>query len=136
MKKRCAICEQDLSEDKFYVRCDGYLHSYCNECTKIKNNAQTYVFYLSGKITSEDNFKELFRLIEMQIREKFNPKAIINPIILPDGLKYRDYMRVDMVFVEIADVIVMLPNWKESSGARAEHEYAKSLGKKIYYERW
>jgi len=32
------------------------------------------------------------------------------------------------------DIMVMVPGWKDSDGAKKEHEYAKSLGIPIIYE--
>ena len=36
--------------------------------------------------------------------------------------------------IEHVDIVYMLKDWKNSNGAKIEHDYAKSLGKKIVYE--
>ena len=40
----------------------------------------------------------------------------------------------DLVILDRCDVIVMIPGWKNSEGAKGEHEKAKQLGLTIIYE--
>jgi hypothetical protein len=40
----------------------------------------------------------------------------------------------DIEIMKRCDGVVMLPNWKESAGAREEHRVAKELGLTILYE--
>ena len=42
-------------------------------------------------------------------------------------------MRICFAALEMASIVVMLPNWADSAGAKLEHDYAKYIGKKIIY---
>ena len=53
--------------------------------------------------------------------------------ILPEGKTPVEYMRVCFAALEMASIVVMLPNWTDSAGAKLEHDYAKYIGKKIIY---
>lgn len=44
------------------------------------------------------------------------------------------WLEGDKELLRRSDVIVMLPTWRKSSGARAEHDLAKELSKEIIYE--
>lgn len=50
------------------------------------------------------------------------------------GWEWKDYMKADLHWVEVADEVYMLKGWKGSRGARMEHWLAKRLGKEITYE--
>ena len=47
----------------------------------------------------------------------------------PDEAFLDGYLRL----VECSDILVMLPGWLNSAGARKEHQYATELRKKIVY---
>lgn len=40
----------------------------------------------------------------------------------------------DLAILAKSDAILMTPDWERSSGARAEHEYAKSLNIPAFYD--
>ncbi len=48
-------------------------------------------------------------------------------------LSYAQWVEGYLNLVKICDIIVMLPNWRESSGAKAEHKVAQECGKEIRY---
>lgn len=52
-----------------------------------------------------------------------------------DGVSYEELLDGDKTFVKKADIIVFLPNWKESKGAKREHEWAIEFAKVRYYEK-
>lgn len=91
--------------------------------------------YIAGKITGlpPTVFKRRFGVAERVLAEQgFKP---LNPVhIVPQNLDYEDQMAICMRLVEIADVVYMLENWLESNGAKREHAYAMSLGKRIIYQ--
>lgn len=93
------------------------------------------IIYISGKIKNNPNYKEDFANAEKVINEvghtPLNPPKL--DLALPK-LSYEKYMRIDYALIDIADCIYMLSNWQDSNGAKAEHAYAKSLGKEIIYE--
>lgn len=80
------------------------------------------VLYLSGAITSDPHYREKFADAQMVLEEL--GYIVINPCILPAGMTYEQYMKIDLCFVETADVICMLPDWKKSPGAKVERYHA------------
>ena len=87
------------------------------------------VAYLSGAISSDPHYRDKFANAQMVL--EFLGYRVINPCILPEGLHYDEYMRIDLLLVEIADTLVTLPDWKHSDGATVEHDRATKLGKRI-----
>jgi len=93
--------------------------------------------YVSGKITGLDineatkMFKDAAGFVEKVMEEEaVNPMGLVEQ---NDDWLWIDYMRVDIEALIYCDGIIMLPNWKESDGAKVEHELAKGLKLKIYY---
>jgi hypothetical protein len=43
------------------------------------------------------------------------------------------YLETDLVWVEVSDAMLMLPGWEQSSGSRAEEEFALDTGLPVYY---
>lgn len=89
--------------------------------------------YISGKITGNPFYKDEFALAERVIEasgcEAVNPCA--EEI---DGGSWLDYMRRDIKLLADCDGVYMLQNWQESKGAKIEHQLARDLGLRIYYE--
>ncbi len=50
-----------------------------------------------------------------------------------EGIEYEQYMQGDFRMIRGCDALVMTPRWKDSKGARMEHEYAQRLGIPIHY---
>ena len=90
---------------------------------------QTEIAYISGAITHDPNYKAKFADAEMVLDHL--GYRVINPCILPEGLRYHEYIDVDLLLVEVADTIIMLPDWKHSDGATLEHDHAAMLKKRI-----
>lgn len=59
--------------------------------------------------------------------------TVINPAVLPEGMRPADYMRVCLAMVEIADEVVFLPDWQESQGAKLEMDFCKYIKKRIAF---
>ena len=87
------------------------------------------IAYISGAISSDPNYKAKFADAEMVLDHL--GYVVLNPTNTPLGLHYDEYMRIDLLLVEIADTIVMLPDWMQSDGATLEHDHAARLGKRI-----
>lgn len=55
----------------------------------------------------------------------------LNPARLPEGLEYEQYMFLDFALVDASDLVVMLPDWRRSKGAKMERQHATESGKPI-----
>ena len=92
--------------------------------------------YISGPITGVLDFKEKFDNAEKHLKETYPNAEIINPtmIVLPESCKHEDYMRIDFMLLDLADVIYMLKGWEWSKGACMEYGYAVAKDKMILKE--
>jgi hypothetical protein len=92
--------------------------------------------YISGKITGMDE-KEAFRIFEdAEKKMKELGYNVINPMKLPHkhDKSWISYMEDDIEALMKCDSIFMLPNWRESNGARIEHQIALCKKMIILYE--
>jgi nucleoside 2-deoxyribosyltransferase len=86
------------------------------------------VAYLAGKVTGlppQDvaiNFFKAQLLFEKD-NQIINPVAIVHP-----ECDWKEAMRICLSLLPKADLVVALPNWKDSEGATWEVEVAKRLG--------
>ena len=89
--------------------------------------------YISGKITGDPQFRKKFinaEMVLMSIGYK-----VLNPTLLPEGLEYEQYLFLDFAMIDVSDLVVMLPDWRGSKGAKRERRYAAEIGKSVeYYE--
>lgn len=58
-------------------------------------------------------------------------EIVLNPAILPDGLKHHEYMTICLAMVEVCDMVMLLPGWEKSVGAQMEQKRARELGKEV-----
>ncbi len=93
--------------------------------------------YIAGKITGvsrhtvvQNFFKAKHNLSELGF-VVFNPVEFIVDTTLP----YEVMMDICFKYLEQADILYLLPNWKNSEGAMREYEKAKELGKIIIFWR-
>lgn len=96
------------------------------------------VIYLSGKITGQNNYKELFEKAKKDAEDKFPGATIINPaeISLPSICDWDDYMSICLRLLDRACIIYMLDNWLESKGARKECATALKKGLRVYFQKY
>lgn len=93
--------------------------------------------YISGKITGLplDIATGYFEKMEVELTKRgYIP---VNPMkVLPykPELTWKDYMVADIDALLRCDGCYMLGNWRDSKGAKLEHEIAKGLGLNIYYD--
>ena len=94
------------------------------------------MIYLSGKITDVSKEKELlnmeiFNKVEREL--KAQGYEVFNPVIYEiDGGTWEYYLARDLQWIATNKPdIYVLPNWRESKGARLEVEFAYLLGLKI-----
>lgn len=96
--------------------------------------------YISGKMTGLEpcEYCKLFYEAEKEFINR--GYKVVNPCDISDvvlamnpNADYEDFMAVDLKLLETCSDIVMLENWKESSGAQREKEFAEQLGIKVHY---
>lgn len=87
--------------------------------------------YIAGKITGDKAYRAKFAAAEETLRAQ--GFTVINPAVLPEGMRPADYMRVCLAMVEIADEVVFLPDWQESQGAKLEMNFCKYIKKRIAF---
>lgn len=91
--------------------------------------------YLAGPITGcERNNIDAFREAQKTVEER-GYKAIV-PHDLFKGLdttsyKHHDYMKRCFQALLLADVLVLMPNWRQSKGAVLEKDLAEKMGIEI-----
>lgn len=94
------------------------------------------MIYISGQITGTNDYLKRFNNAESKLidlgYDVINP-ALVNSM-LPKTTTYQQYMKMSLCMLEMCDTIYMLKGWKDSKGARLEHEYAKTNDYKIIYE--
>lgn len=91
--------------------------------------------YISGPITNHlDTAYVRFSYAEIQIKalghKPVNPFAIA--AYLPDDFSHSEFMRVDMVLMELCDGVYFMENWQESEGCRIERARAEAWGLAIF----
>jgi hypothetical protein len=86
--------------------------------------------YISGKVTGTTDYEERFAKAEAEIEKR--GFVALNPIKvhagIPDGAPYELYMAVSFDLIDYADLILMLPDWHDSPGAKREREFAETVG--------
>jgi len=91
--------------------------------------------YIAGKISGLPKGEYMGRFEDVEFTLTIRGHKALNPCkIVPQHLDYEDQMAICMRLVEIADVVFMLDNWKDSNGAKREHAHAEALGKQILYQ--
>ena len=87
------------------------------------------IAYISGAISSDPHYLEKFADAETVLLGcGFD---VLNPTCVPALLSYSQHMQIDKIFVSACDVIVLLPDWKISDGAKEELELGRRLKKEV-----
>lgn len=87
------------------------------------------IIYIAGPITSHPDYKEKFAAAEKQLLELGH--IPINPARLPDNLPYGSYMPINMAMIDVSDAVYLLEGWRDSRGARLEHDYSTARRKLV-----
>lgn len=91
-------------------------------------------YYISGPITNNPNAGEDFARIEETLRQAgfdsiINPEALLRPLALTE---HSQYLHICKALVEVADAVLLLQGWRESTGACIEVGIALSKGIDIF----
>lgn len=86
--------------------------------------------YIAGKITGDPEYRKKFACAQEELERQ--GYIVLNPAILPEGMKSRDYMRICLAMLDTADVAFFLPGWMDSKGANLEWQYCEYTRKTIY----
>lgn len=101
--------------------------------------------FISGKITGEPiwDCMQKFSAVERDwyygsVLREVKDASFIDPLLIKGihfGISHDEAMRLCFKELKNCDAIYMLKCWKDSKGAKMEHQMAKELGIKIYYEK-
>ena len=81
--------------------------------------------YISGPITNVLDYKEKFARAEQNLKSEYPNAEIINPTVLDKlPLEYDEYMKLDLMLLDMCDTIYMMNGWEKSKGACIEFRYA------------
>ncbi|TNI12691.1 DUF4406 domain-containing protein [Aeromonas veronii] len=90
-------------------------------------NVRGKIVYLAGPITGQlDTYVQAFSEGERHLTQE--GAVVLNPTMLPLGLRYTSYMNICLPMLREADVMALLPGWQESEGVALEIEEATRLG--------
>lgn len=89
--------------------------------------------YLSGPITNNPNARHDFARVERELRWGGIPD-IVNPEAVLRGLRmsHDEYLHVCRALLEVSDVMLLLPGWRDSKGACLEVGIAMANKIRIY----
>lgn len=95
--------------------------------------------YIAGKITGEPVYECIgkFDNAYQYIFWDLFYSDIINPLELPGihfGIKHEDAMKICLEALKDCTHIYMISDWKNSKGAREEHQFALDNGIEIIYQ--
>lgn len=105
--------------------------------------------YISGKMTGLskekiwDNFRKVETFIIKHGHHYGNKKieSVMNPAVTYamqkfNAFSYEDWLRIDFAMLDACDAVALLPNWKDSMGAKREIAYAYKHGKHVCYPKF
>lgn len=86
--------------------------------------------YISGPVTGTVDYVARFEKAEKKLNEL--GFVAINPVRvnggLPEDTTYKQYMKMSIEMLKMADTIFLLDGWQASNGARIELSYALKHG--------
>lgn len=91
--------------------------------------------YIAGKITGDPGYRKKFHDAQEFLQKTRKNAVVLNPAVLPEGMRPKDYMRICLAMLDSADEIYLLRDWHDSRGAQIERNTAMYTGKKIEYQK-
>lgn len=88
--------------------------------------------YIAGKINGDPEYAVKFEKAQKKFEEEGH--VVLNPAILPSGMKPQDYMKICFTMIDAADEVHFLSDWVFSKGAQLEHSFCLYCGKAICFE--
>ena len=88
------------------------------------------IAYIAGKITGDPTYREKFAHAQEVLERR--GYVVLNPALLPEGMKPKDYMRICMAMLDTAGVVFFLSGWTDSKGAQLEKQYCAYVQKPGY----
>lgn len=90
------------------------------------------IAYIAGPITGhEETYEQTFAEAESKL--KGMGATVLNPSLLPLGLRsHKSYMNICIPMLLEADVVIMLPGWEQSKGAKIEYIEAMSKDMPVF----
>ena len=86
--------------------------------------------YIAGKITGDPDHKEKFKTAAREYEN--SGYIVLNPAMLPEGMRPADYMRICLSMIDTADVVAFLPGYETSQGAQLELQYCLYTDKNVW----
>ena len=86
--------------------------------------------YIAGPMTGYPDYNRRSFNAAARILSQ-NGEIVLNPAILPEGMKHHEYMTICLAMVEVCDMVALLPGWEKSKGACMEIIRAFDLDKEI-----
>lgn len=97
------------------------------------------VIFVSGPYSADTKLGILHNIVNaLTVAEKLWQKGWV--AICPHGNtflmegEYKTYIKGNCELIRRSDALLMTKNWRKSKGAVAEHNFAKLIGKDIYYD--
>lgn len=87
--------------------------------------------YIAGPITGVAKYWEAFEAADDELSSL--GFAVISPARLPLGLRNEQYALINMASIDAVDVVLFLPGWQDSTGARMEKAYCDYIGKPVAF---
>lgn len=89
--------------------------------------------YLSGPITDCPTARRDFAHVERKLRwageqDIVNPEAVLRSL----RMEHKEYMHVCKALLEVSDIVLLLPGWRQSSGACMEVGFAAARHMRIF----
>lgn len=104
----------------------------------MSKDKRSIVVYISGKYSGDiENNIRVARQYAIQVWERGYTALCphLNTVNFERDCtcEYNDYIMGDLALLEFCDIILMLPDWQSSTGAKIEHDFASKKGLKIIY---